>query len=43
MLGLRHFDVGSDDDENNDFENFDAITGTDFAENIYSAGLRYSF
>ena len=37
------FDVGSDDDENNDFENFDAITGTDFSENIYSAGLRYSF
>ena len=37
------FDAGSDDDENNDFENFDAITGTDFSENIYSAGLRYSF
>lgn len=37
------FDVGSDDDEDNVFENFDAITGTDFTENIYSAGLRYSF
>lgn len=38
------FDVDTDDDENDSLKNFDETFGTDlFSENVFSAGIRYSF
>ena len=36
------FDAGTDDDENGGV-NFDDYTGTSYAENVFSLGLRYNF
>ena len=37
------FDAGTDDDENADGVNFDRYADTNYAENVFSLGLRYNF
>ena len=37
------FDAGTDDNEADSNKNFDAIIGTNYGENVYSAGMRYVF
>lgn len=37
------FDANTDDEQLNDNKNFDKIVRTNFAENVFSAGLRYVF
>lgn len=37
------FDAGTDDNELDSNKHFDAIVGTNYAENVYSAGMRYVF
>ena len=37
------FDAGTDDNETNSNKNFDNVIGTNYGENVYSAGMRYVF
>lgn len=37
------FDAGTDDNEADSNKNFDATIGTNYGENVYSAGMRYVF
>ena len=37
------FDAGTDDNETNSNKNFDDTIGTNYGENVYSAGMRYVF
>ena len=39
------FDAGTDDDDPNtaNYVNFDEYAGTNYAENVFSLGLRYNF